>query len=70
MPCGPGLLARPRGQANLPVFAPQRLKQAGGGSEPRIERLVNAMFLEDVGWDEPTIGEWAYRILIPCFALQ
>jgi hypothetical protein len=33
-------------------------------------RLVNAMFLEDVGRDEPTIGEWAFRFPEPCFALQ
>ena len=41
-----------QGQANLPVFAPQRLKQAGGGSKARIERLVDAMFLENVCRDE------------------
>jgi len=52
MPCGRGLLARSRGKANLPAFAPQRLKQAGGGSEPRINRLVDAMFFENVGRDE------------------
>jgi hypothetical protein len=34
------------------VFAPQRLKQAGGGSKARIERLVNAMFFENVSRDE------------------
>jgi hypothetical protein len=36
----------------VPVFAPERLKQTGGGPDPRIERLVNVMFLEDVGRDE------------------
>ena len=36
----------------VPVFAPERLEQAGGGPEPRIERLMDAMFLEDVGRDE------------------
>jgi hypothetical protein len=40
-----------------PLCAPERLEQAGGGPEPRIERLVDPMFLENVGWDEPTIGE-------------
>ena len=33
------------------VFAPERLEQAGGGPEPRVERFVDAMFLEDVGRD-------------------
>jgi hypothetical protein len=37
---------------SAPVFAPERLKQTGGGPEPRIERLVNAVFLEDVGRDK------------------
>src|SRR5438105_15220974 len=36
----------------VPVLAPERLEQAGGGAEPRIERLMDAMFLEDVGRDE------------------
>jgi hypothetical protein len=36
----------------VPVFAPERLEQTGGRPEPRIERLVNAMFIEDVGRDE------------------
>ena len=36
----------------FPVFAPERLEQAGGGPEPRIERFVDAMFFEDVGRDE------------------
>ena len=36
----------------VPVFASERLEQAGGGPEPRIERFVNAMFLEDAGRDE------------------
>ena len=35
-----------------PVFAPERLEQTGGGPEPRIERLVDVMFLENVGRDE------------------
>jgi hypothetical protein len=52
MPCGLGLLARPRGQANLPILAPERLKQTGGGAEPRIERLVHLVFIADIGWDE------------------
>jgi hypothetical protein len=51
MPCGLGPTAHPREQANLPVFAPQRLKQARGRPEPRIERLMDAMFFE-VGRDE------------------
>jgi len=34
------------------VLPPQRLEQTGGGPEPRIERLVDPMFLEDVGRDE------------------
>ena len=34
------------------IFAPERLEQTGGGSEPRIERLVNVMFLEDGCRDE------------------
>ena len=34
-----------------PVFAPQRLEQTRGGPEPRVERLVDAMFLEDRGRD-------------------
>ena len=34
------------------VLAPDRLEQAGGGPKPRIERLVDTMFLEDVGRDE------------------
>jgi hypothetical protein len=37
------------GQA--PVFAPERLEQTGSGPKPRIERLVDAMFLENVGRD-------------------
>jgi hypothetical protein len=36
----------------VPVFAPERLEQTGGRPEPRIERLVNAMFFENVGRDE------------------
>jgi len=36
----------------VPAFAPERLEQTGGGSKPRIERLLDAMFLEDVGRDE------------------
>src|ERR1700720_4876087 len=35
-----------------PVFAPERLKQTRGGAEPRIGRLVDAMFFENVGRDE------------------
>ena len=31
----------------VPVFAPERLKQTGGRPEPGIERFVDAMFLED-----------------------
>jgi hypothetical protein len=31
------------------VFAPERLEQPRGRPEPRIERLVNAVFLENVG---------------------
>jgi hypothetical protein len=34
------------------VFAPQRLEQTGGGPEPRIERLVDVMFFENVCRDE------------------
>jgi hypothetical protein len=34
------------------VFPPERLKQAGGGPEPRIERFVDAMFLENICRDE------------------
>jgi hypothetical protein len=34
------------------VFAPERLKQTGGGPEPRVERLVDVMFFENVGRDE------------------
>src|ERR1700730_1463547 len=34
------------------IFAPERLEQAGGRPEPRIERLVDAMFLENVWRDE------------------
>jgi hypothetical protein len=34
------------------VLAPERLEQTGGGPEPRIERFVNAMFLENVGRDQ------------------
>jgi len=30
------------------VFAPERLKQAGGGPKPCIERFVDVMFLENV----------------------
>jgi hypothetical protein len=52
MPCGQGLLARSRAQANLPVFAPKRLEQTGGGPEPRVERLVDAVFLENAHRDE------------------
>jgi hypothetical protein len=39
-------------QHHHPVLAPERLKQTGGGSKSRIERLMNVMFLENVGWDE------------------
>jgi hypothetical protein len=35
-----------------PLFPPQRLKQTGGGPKPRIERLVDVMFFENVGRDE------------------
>ena len=31
-----------------PLFAPERLEQARGRPEPRIERFVDPMFLEDV----------------------
>src|SRR5207253_733706 len=34
------------------VLAPERLEQTRGRPEPRIERFVDAMFLEDVGRDE------------------
>ena len=36
----------------VPVFAPERLKQTRGRPEPRIERLVDVMFLENVCRDE------------------
>jgi hypothetical protein len=35
-----------------PVFAPERLEQTGCRPEPRIERLVDVMFFENVGRDE------------------
>jgi hypothetical protein len=38
------------------VLAPERLKQTGGGPKPRIERLVDVMFLENVGRD--VNGRW------------
>ena len=31
---------------------PERLEHAGGGPEPRVERLVDAMFFENVGRNE------------------
>jgi hypothetical protein len=36
----------------IAIHAPQRLEQTGGRAEPRIERFVDAMFLENVGRDE------------------
>jgi hypothetical protein len=36
----------------VPVLAPERLEQTRGRPEPRIERFVDAMFLEDVCGDE------------------
>jgi len=36
----------------VPVCAPERLEQAGGGPKPRVEWLVDMVFLEDVGRDE------------------
>ena len=36
----------------VPILAPERLEQPGGGPEPRIERLMDAMFFENVGRDE------------------
>jgi hypothetical protein len=33
-------------KAGRSIEAPERLEQTRGGPEPRIERLVNAMFLE------------------------
>ena len=36
----------------VPVLAPERLEQTRGRPEPRIERLVNAVFFEDVGRDK------------------
>jgi len=46
------VLSRIATDRQVPVLAPERLEQAGGGPEPHIKRLVDAMFLEDVGRDE------------------
>jgi hypothetical protein len=46
------ILADVAADRQVPVFAPQRLEQTRGRPEPRIERLVNAVFLENVGRDK------------------
>ena len=46
------VLADVAADGEVPVFAPERLEQPRGGPKPRIERLVDAMFLEDVGRNE------------------
>ncbi len=46
------VLAHVAANREVPILAPQRLEQTGGGSNPRIERLVNAMFFENVGRNE------------------
>jgi hypothetical protein len=45
----------------MPFFAPERLEQAGGGPKPRIERLVDVMFFENVCRDERQSAE-IYRV--------
>ena len=62
MACGQGPLARgledeftgalQRSAATAFSFSPRLLHQHSGGREPRIERLMDAMFFEDVGRDE------------------
>jgi hypothetical protein len=52
----------------VPVFAPERLKQSGGRSKPRIERFVDPMFLEDVGRNERQLvnGRSQFRGHVAC----
>jgi hypothetical protein len=46
------VLADVAADRQVAVLAPKRLKQAGGGAEPRIERFVDALFFENVCRDQ------------------